>query len=48
MEKHEVEPGLEKISKEIANFIIGFALLRVHDGIADADPAGSGSLVTVG
>ncbi len=48
MKKHEVEPLLEKISAEIADFIVGFALFRVHDGTEDADPAGSGTLVTVG
>ena len=48
MEKHEVEPVLEKVSAGIADFIVGFALIRVHDGLADADPAGSGTLVTVG
>lgn len=48
MENHEVEPALEEISAEIADFIVGFALLRVHDGTEDADPGGSGTLVTVG
>ncbi len=36
------------MSAEVANFIIGFALLSVQDGIEDAEPKGSGTLVTVG
>ena len=48
MEKQEVEPVIEKMSAEIANFIVGFVLIRVHDGIEAAYPAGSGTLVTIG
>ncbi len=48
MEKHEVEPVLEKVSAEVADFIVGFVLLSVQDGIEDAEPKGSGTLVTVG
>ncbi|MBK8909255.1 MAG: hypothetical protein IPM60_15660 [Rhodospirillales bacterium] len=48
MEKHEAEPILEEASSVIANFIIGFARVTVHQGAQDADAAGSGTLVTVG
>ena len=48
MENHEVDPVIEKMSAEIANFIVGFVLIKVHDGIEAAYPAGSGTLVTIG
>jgi hypothetical protein len=38
----------EQISKDISNFIIGFARLTVENKVEDAVSAGSGSLVTVG
>lgn len=48
MDKHAILPILEKVSEEIADFTVGFAKLRTCGGTDDADPAGSGSLVTVG
>ena len=48
MEKHEILPVVEKVSAEIADFTVGFARLRTSGGTEDAEPAGSGSLVTVG
>ncbi len=48
MEKHGIQPVLEKVSAEIADFTVGFAILRNRGGTEDADLAGSGSLVTVG
>ncbi len=48
MEKHEILPVLEKVSADIADFSVGFATLRTCGGTQDADPAGSGALVTVG
>jgi len=47
MEKHEILPVLEKVSADIADFSVGFATLRTCGGTQDADPAGSGALVTV-
>src|SRR5438105_333341 len=38
----------EQISKDISQFIIGFARLSVKNNVEDAVSAGSGSLVTVG
>ena len=48
MEKHEISPILEKVSADIADFTVGFAILKTYGGTQDAYPAGSGSLVTVG
>ena len=48
MEKHEILPVLEEVSAYVADFTVGFAIVRTYDGIQDAYPAGSGSLVTVG
>ena len=48
MENHDILSILEKISAEIAAFTVGFANLTTYGGIEDAEPVGSGSLVTVG
>ena len=48
MENHEIQPQLDAISAEIADSTVGFAILSRRDGIEDAIPAGSGTLVTVG
>ena len=48
MDKHAISPILEKVSTEIADFTVGFAKLRTCGDTPDVDPAGSGSLVTVG
>ena len=48
MDKHEFSLVLEKVGAEIADFTVGFAILRTRGSTQDADPVGSGSLVTVG
>lgn len=48
MERHDIEPELEKVSDYIADFTVGFVLVSTHDGVQDAAPAGSGSLISVG
>lgn len=48
MEKHEIELVLQKITAEISDFTVSFAILGNRGGTEDADAAGSGSLVTVG
>ena len=47
MEQRDIEPILEKVSAEIADFTVGFATLKNRGGAQDVDPAGSGSLVSV-
>jgi hypothetical protein len=44
----DVTPFIEKVGQEIADFSIGFLNLSVHDREEQAEPAGSGALVTVG
>lgn len=48
METPYIDPLLETISADIADFTIGFIRLRNRDGAEDADAAESGTLVTVG
>ena len=48
MKKHDISPILPVVSAEVADFTVGFATLRTCGGTQDADPAGSGALVTVG
>ena len=48
MKRHDIDPILEKVSEEIADFTVGFVKLSAYKGIEDAEPAGSGSLVRVG
>ena len=48
MERHKIEPALDAVSAEIADFTVGFVIVRTHDGEQDAYLAGSGSLVAVG
>ena len=44
----KIEPVLEEVSEAIADYTIGFTIVKTHNNIQDAFPAGSGSLVTVG
>jgi hypothetical protein len=44
----EVKIPTEKIADEIANYMIGFAKLTVHNRVEDAVCAGSGTLAVVG
>ncbi len=48
MEKQAIWPIVEKVRAEVADFTIGFAILRTCGDTQDADVAGSGSLVTIG
>jgi hypothetical protein len=48
MTQRIVQLQTDQISSEIANFAIGFALLRVEDRIEDAKAGGSGTLALVG
>jgi hypothetical protein len=48
MEKSEVDPLLDAALHKVGDFLIGFAKLTNRDGMMDAEPAGSGTLVKIG
>ncbi len=47
MKKDDIRSILPVVSDEVADFTVGFATLSTSGGRQDADPAGSGALVTV-
>ena len=48
MKQRTVQLSTAEISKQIAWYTIGFAILSVHDRVEDVDVGGTGSLVMIG